>query len=121
MTARLVILGAAALIFMTLLTATLKYRGDAIGARAEAARVAAALQLAVDANKEQQKAYEALRRQAEADAALVAELQDELTTANASTLALAQKVADLKSGNPDVKTFLDMPVPTDLRGLYSHP
>lgn len=121
MSIRLIILVVVALAFMGLTTAVYKYRGDAIGARAEAARINGELNKAVTANAEAEAAYRELQKQADLDAKLVAELQDDLNAANASTLALATKVAELKSGNPDVKSFLDMPVPAALRELYDRP
>src|SRR5690349_20302608 len=106
MSLRLIILGVVALAFTGLVATAYKFRGDAIGARAEAARVTAQLQTAIDANREQQAAIAEMQRQAVIDAELVAGLQDELNAANASTLALATNLSKLKSGDPDVKAFL---------------
>lgn len=121
MSLRAIILAVVALAFVGLIATVYKYRGDAIGARAEAARINAVLQKAVDANHEQQRTIAEMRRQATIDADLVASLQDELSAANQSTLSLATKLSELKSGNPDVKSFLDLPVPEPLKRMYDRP
>lgn len=120
MSIRLALLGAVALAFVTLIAAVYKYRGDAVGAQAETVRISGELNKAVNANREAEAAYRELQRQADLDAKLAADLQDDLNAANASTLALATNLSKLKSENADVETFLDLRVPGPLRSLYDH-
>lgn len=116
--ARLIILGAVVIAFMGLGLVAYHYKvaaKDAIVARDAAIRDR---DLAVTTNK----ANEAARLKAEADAAradkLVSALQDEIDTANQSTLDMATKLSELRANNAKVNDFLGTPIPDDLLSLY---
>lgn len=98
-----------------------KKRGDAIAAEAETARVTSQLAIAVAANEENKKAVAELQAQRAKDDTAAAELQDSLDAANNSALLLAQKIAALRNGDPDVDTFLDTPIPPAYLGVYRNP
>jgi hypothetical protein len=116
--ARLIILGAVIIAFMGLGLVAYHYKvaaRDALVARDAAVRDR---DLAVTTNKNN----EAARLKAEADAArsdkLVSELQDQIDTANQSTLDVATKLSDLRAHNATVNDFLSTPIPADLLSLY---
>lgn len=96
-----------------------KYRGDAIGARAEAARIAGHLQTAVDVNRVQEATIGRMRAQAEADARGAAELAEQLAALNAAMQANNAALADLRKSDATVRDYLDTPVPDDLRRMYA--
>ena len=96
-----------------------KYRGDAIGARAEAARIAGELQTAVGVNRVQEATIGRMRAQAEADARGAAELAEQLAALNAAMQANNAALAELRKSNATVSDYLDTPVPDDLRRMYA--
>ena len=101
------------------LTATAyKYKNDATAAKSDAARARADLETAKAVLENNRKAMADLQARADRDAALAAELQEAYDTAAGTMLALAQNLALLKSGNPDVESYLRQPVPDDLRRMY---
>lgn len=88
---------------------------DAIAAQQAAERN---LKIALDVNAENEKvmaAQEAARVKADK---LTAELAAEIDAANTTTLALAKRLAELRTKDADVDAFLKLPVPPSLRGLY---
>ncbi|TIW23772.1 MAG: hypothetical protein E5V63_24225 [Mesorhizobium sp.] len=121
MQARLIILGAVLIAFMGLGLVAYHYKvaaKDAIVARDAAIRDR---DLAVTTNRNN----EAARLKAEADAAkadkLVSDLQDQIDTANQSTLDMATRLSDLRAHNATVNDFLSTPIPDDILRLYDKP
>ncbi|RUW79632.1 hypothetical protein [Mesorhizobium sp. M2A.F.Ca.ET.067.02.1.1] len=119
--ARLIIIGVVIIAFMGLGLVAYHYKvaaKDALVARDAAIRDR---DLAVATNK----ANEAARLKAEADAAkadkLVSALQDEIDTANQSTLDMATKLSEIRANNAKVNDFLGTPIPDDLLRLYNEP
>lgn len=115
----LIAAGLLALVFTGMTAVIYKYRGDAIEAEALAASRKVQLDIALQVNADNEKALSALEAKAERNDALAAELQDELNASNASTLALAQRIAALRSGNSDVQSFFDQLIPDAVLGLYN--
>jgi hypothetical protein len=116
--ARLIALGLILIAFMGLGLVAYHYKvaaRDALVARDAAVRDR---DLAVAVNKNN----EAARLKAEADAArsdkLASELQDQIDTANQSTLDMATRLSDLRAHNATVNDFLSTPIPADLLSLY---
>jgi hypothetical protein len=115
---RLIILGAVIIAFMGLGLVAYHYKVSARDALVERDAAIRDRDLAVATNKNN----EAARLKAEADAAradkLVSELQDQIDTANQSTLDMATKLSDLRAHNATVNDFLNTPIPADLLSLY---
>lgn len=109
--------GILVLVLTGMAAAIYKYRGDAIGARAEAARLAGQLQTAIDVNRAQEATIGRMRAQAEADAKGAAELAEELRLLNENVAAINEERRALKDSDATVKEFLDTPIPDALRGL----
>ncbi len=111
----------AALAFMGLGLTAYHYKvaaKDALVARDAAVRDR---DLAVTTNRNN----EAARLKAEADAAradrLVSELQDQIDTANQSTLDVATRLSELRANNAKVNDYLGTPIPDDILRLYDKP
>lgn len=88
---------------------------DAVAAQQAAERD---LKVALDVNAENEKvmaAQEAAKAKADK---LAAELAAEIDAANTTTLALAKRLAELRTNDANVDAFLKLPVPPALRGLY---
>jgi LysB family phage lysis regulatory protein len=119
--ARLIAAGLVVIAFMGLGLVAYHYKvsaRDALVARDAAVRDR---DMAVTVNKNN----EAARLTAEADAAkadkLVSELQDQIDTANQSTLDMATKLSELRANNAKVNNFLSTPIPDDILRLYEQP
>lgn len=108
----------ALVVMLTIVAAALWYRGEAISAAAERDKAVAALDIAVDANKAQEKAIAALQREAEENDRLTAELTSRLAGVNAALQHANAALADLRNQDEDVRSYLDAPVPDALRRLY---
>jgi hypothetical protein len=118
MSIRLAFAAGIAIIILGLASGLFYYRGNAIAARAEAAQTKANLATAVAINAENEKTVAKLKADKEASDKLAADLADEVAAANQSALNLATTLADLRSKNADVDSYLRQPVPPALRGLY---
>ena len=117
----LVALGLAVVACMGIGLVAYHYKGAAKDAAVERDAAMRDRDLAVTTNKNN----EAARLKAEADAAkadkLASELQDQIDTANQSTLDMANKLSDLRAHNATVNDFLGTPIPDGILGLYHEP
>jgi hypothetical protein len=93
-------------------------RVERVAAQAEAARISTLLDEAVRVNKRNAAVLAEMERQSMRDAALAASLQNQLQVSTDSQLALAQRLAAIKAGNPDVQKMLDSRIPDDVLRLY---
>lgn len=107
-------------VVLALVAAVLWYRGEAAAARADLDAAQAALSVAEEANKAQTKAIAVLQEQARLADELTAELTEQLQHLAFDNASKAAELAALKEKNPDVRTYLDTPVPDALRRLYDH-
>ncbi|TIV59982.1 hypothetical protein [Mesorhizobium sp.] len=108
------------LAFLALFGAAAWYRGDAIAAKAETARVQANLDKAVEANKVSADTIDRMQKQDALNDKISAELMQKLAAANTALTEKTTARADLKGSNETVRSYLDTPVPDDLRRLYDH-
>ncbi|MBZ9820174.1 hypothetical protein [Mesorhizobium sp. CA4] len=108
------------LAFLALFGAAAWYRGDAIEAKAETARVQANLDKAVEANKVSADTIDRMQKQDALNDKISAELMQKLAAANTALTEKTTARADLKGSNETVRSYLDTPVPDDLRRLYDH-
>ncbi|RWF64948.1 hypothetical protein [Mesorhizobium sp.] len=108
------------LAFLALFGAAAWYRGDAIAAKAETARVQANLDKAVEANKVSADTIDRMQKQDALNDKISAELMQKLAAANTALTEKTTARADLKGSNETVRSYLDTPVPDDLRRLYHH-
>lgn len=118
MSLRLMLIGAIAIAFLAVGSLALYWRGNAIAAAAERDRAYADLRVAVEANRINLDAIAALRAEAEANDRLNAELAERLEAINASIVEGNKVLGELRETNADVRSYLDTPVPDDLRRLY---
>ncbi|MES0108414.1 hypothetical protein [Mesorhizobium sp. M0013] len=117
---KLIIAGLVALAFLGLFAAAAVYRGNAIKAEAETARVQASLDLAVDANKVSADTIDRMQKQDAANDKIAADLALKLAAANTALIETTTARADLKGKDENVRSYLDAPVPDSLRRLYDH-
>ncbi|MER9506057.1 hypothetical protein [Mesorhizobium sp. M0579] len=117
---KLIIAGLVALAFLGLFATAAVYRGNAIKAKAETARVQASLDLAVDANKVSADTIDRMQKQDAANDKIAADLALKLAAANTVLIETTTARADLKGKDENVRSYLDAPVPDSLRRLYDH-
>lgn len=110
---------ALATLFVALIALALWYRGQAIGAEAEARRVRADLDTALAANAAQQRAIERMAAAAEVTNRIMLGVADQIAGINAALVATNEEIGDLKDANEDVRAFLGAPVPPDLERLLN--
>lgn len=91
------------------------YRAEAATQRGLAQTTQAQLDTAKAVNDIQAAAIARLAKLREADDALLLEVRDRLGSINTATQATTAAVANLERSNADVKAFLGMRLPTDLR------
>lgn len=115
---KLIIAGLVALAFLGLFATAAVYRGNAIKAEAETARVQASLDLAVDANKVSADTIERMQKQDAANDKIAADLGLKLAAANDALIEKTTARADLKGKDENARTYLNTPVPDSVRKLY---
>ncbi|MER9706013.1 hypothetical protein NKJ10_17455 [Mesorhizobium sp. M0204] len=118
--AKLIIAGMLALVIFGLFGAAVVYRGNAIKAEAETARVQASLETALDANKVSSDTIDRMQKQDAANDKIAADLALKLAAANTALIDATTARADLKGKDENVRSYLDTPVPDALRRLYDH-
>lgn len=101
------------------------WEADNQAARADAAvveqeRLRGQLQEAVRVNKENLAALDEIKAAQRRAEEIAAKLADELQVSTDSQLALANKLALLKSADANVKSFLDTPFPDAVLRLYGY-
>lgn len=111
---------AALAVFLAVVALALWYRGNAIAAEAEAARVQASLDLALDANKVSVDTIDRMQKQDAANDKIAADLALKLAATNTALIETTTARADLKGKDENVRSYLDAPVPDSLRRLYDH-
>ncbi|TJW86296.1 MAG: hypothetical protein E5V92_14400 [Mesorhizobium sp.] len=106
------------LAFLALFGAAAWYRGNAIAAEAETARVQANLDKAVDANKVSADTIDRMQKQDALNDKISAELMQKLAAANTALTEKTTARADLKGKDETARSYLDTPVPDSVRKLY---
>ncbi|TIW97791.1 hypothetical protein [Mesorhizobium sp.] len=117
---KLVAAGLVALLILGLFGAAAWYRGSAIAAEAETARVQAAFDQVVETNKQNAETIDRMQKQDAINDKISADLMQTLAAANTALTEKTTARADLKGNNETVRSYLDTPVPDDLRRLYDH-
>lgn len=112
--------GLVLLAFLGLFATAAVYRGNAIAAEAETARLQANLDKAVDANTVSTATIERMQKQDAANDKIAADLALKLAAANAALIETTTARADLKGKDENVRSYLDAPVPDSLRRLYDN-
>ncbi|RWE55189.1 MAG: hypothetical protein EOS24_23835 [Mesorhizobium sp.] len=121
MQARLIILGLIVMAFMGLGLVAYHYKVEARDAQTAERAAKADLKVALDVNTANQETIGRLQAQAATDAKLTAKLAEQLAAANQAFIDNNAALAALKDANADVRNFLALPVPPDLRKLYDKP
>lgn len=113
-----IIVALVALLVIAALTAT-AYRYKAVSREERGKRIVAEMNLkkAVTENGRLSALTKDLEAQARVNDKIVLDLANRLATLREEQVQSAQELGDLKASTPDVKTFLDTPVPADLRRL----
>ncbi len=114
MSPRLALAGIVLLAFLALGGAVAWFRGDAIAARAEAARVRSALDAAVAANEAQEATITRLQASAAANERIISQMADQVAAINETMNETSQQIGELKDANEDVRAYLAGRVPADL-------
>ncbi|MER9003349.1 hypothetical protein NKI15_06930 [Mesorhizobium sp. M0862] len=115
---KIIAAGLVLLAFASLFGAAAWYRGNAIAAEAETARVQANLDKAVDANTVSAATIDRMQKQDAANDAITAAVMQKLTAANAELNAQGTARADLKGKDETARSYLNTPVPDSVRRLY---
>lgn len=121
MQARLIMLGLVVMAFMGLGLVAYHYKLEAREAQAAERAAKADLEVAEGVNKANQETIGRLQAQAATDAKLTAQLAEQLAAANQAFIDNNAALAALKDANADIRNFLALPVPPDLRKLYDKP
>lgn len=110
--------GLLALAFLGLFATAAVYRGNAIAAEAETARVQANLDKAVDANAVSTDTIARMQKQDAANDKIAADLAVKLAAANTALIEKTTARAALKGKDENARNYLDTPVPDSVRRLY---
>lgn len=102
-----------------LLVAVLWFRGEAERAYGERDKAQAALSIAVEANHMQQKAIEDLRNFNTLKDSVIDDYVIKLEALAASESQLRSEVRELESASPEVRDYLNMPIPPELSRLLN--
>lgn len=121
MQARLIMLGLVVIAFMGLGLVAYHYKVEARDAQAAERAAKADLEVAEGVNNANQETIGRLQAQAASDAKLTAQLAEQLAAANQAFIDNNAALAALKDANADIRNFLALPVPSDLRKLYDKP
>ncbi|RWE96815.1 hypothetical protein [Mesorhizobium sp.] len=121
MQARLIMLGLVVMAFMGLGLVAYHYKLEARDAQAAERAAKADLEVAEGVNKANQETIGRLQAQAATDAKLTAQLAEQLAAANQAFIDNNAALAALKDANAEIRNFLALPVPPDLRKLYDKP
>ena len=97
------------------------YRGESISAHADAATARKETAQAVEANKAQGETIKRLTERRTADEALLTELGRTVATMNAHTEAMRSEITKLERTNEEIRNYLSMSIPADLRRLLNSP
>jgi LysB family phage lysis regulatory protein len=97
------------------------YRFEMAEASARAALTQVQLDSVVATNGQQQKTINALIDTAKIKDQIVSDLADKVADINDSVTANNKALDDLKTSDPDVKTFTVLPVPDALKRLHNKP
>jgi LysB family phage lysis regulatory protein len=97
------------------------YRGEALSSAAERQRAEAALAVAIDANEKQAAALQALREEKERSERILADIAAKLAAINQGTAELNEAIGELEVSDAEVRDYLGVPVPDDLKRLLNRP
>ena len=115
---RLFLYAGAAVFVAALVAAIFYYRADAADANSRARVATEALAVAIGINHELNDTISDLNFQAKFNDDLVADLQNQLAELAEIAGDNQAELERLREAEPDVKTYLDTPVPDALRRLY---
>ncbi len=115
---KIIAAGLVLLAFLGLFATAAVYRGNAIAAEAETARVQANLDKAVDANTVSTATIDRMQKQDAANDKISADLALKLAAANTALIDKTTARADLKGKDENARAYLDTPVPDSVRRLY---
>jgi len=115
---RLYLYAGAAVFVAALVAAIFYYRADAADANSRARVATEALAVAIGINHELNDTISDLNFQAKFNDDLVADLQNQLAELAEIAGDNQAELERLREAEPDVKTYLDTPVPDALRRLY---
>ncbi len=103
-----------------LLIAVLWFRGEAERAWSERDKAQAALGIAVEANRMQQKAIEDLRKFDALKDTIIADYSLTIENLTASQNQLRSEIRELENASPEVKDYLNTPIPAELGRLLNN-
>ncbi|QKC90016.1 hypothetical protein EB230_17575 [Mesorhizobium sp. NZP2234] len=115
---KLIVAAVLAVAFLGLFGAAAVYRGNAIAAEAETARVQGNLDRAVDANAVSTDTIARMQKQDAANDKIAADLALKLAAANSALIDKTTARADLKGKDENARAYLNTPVPDSVRRLY---
>lgn len=114
---RLAILAA----FLAVCGLALWYRGEAISAESDLREKEKELAGAVAANDAYERAMNRLLVRQEDNNRLIANLIDQVTSINDTMAETSTAIAELEKVNEDVKAYMAVTIPDDLRKLLNNP
>lgn len=106
--------------FMAVGGMALWFRAEAATAAAEAQQARLNLAVAEDANEAMKAANDRLRATEAANDKIISEQADQIDAANDKLAEQSAELDALKETDPDVKSYLDRPVPPGLSKLLDH-
>lgn len=110
---------ALAVILLSLAAALLYYRGEATAARLQRDAARQALNVAMEANKQQQAAIERITKLRDQSDRLLEQFISVAERINTDQAEITASVIDLKEANSDVRALLSTAVPDDLRRVLN--
>lgn len=95
-------------------------RGNLIEARAQVVETKASLQIAIDANKQQEAAIAQMQAQEHVNQQAAVHLQAAVETVQTQSQQMSDAIAKLDKASADVRSFRNTATPADLRCLLAH-
>lgn len=112
---------AAVVIFLAVVAAALWYRGQAISAEAARQATEVRLQDAYRANERQRQTIERITEARQRDDAILLELSENIAKLNEATAQTSAALSELERTNEDVREYMGLAIPSDLRGVLNRP
>lgn len=113
-------IGAAAIIALGLLSGLLYYRGGAIAATASLAVKQAQLDVALEANKQNQDTIQRLSVLRESTDKVMSDVNAAVAGVNKVTADSQRTLVEMSRTNAQIRTFLDTDLPADLKRMLNH-
>lgn len=98
---------------------TLYYRGEAIGAQADRAQAQAALSVALKVNEQNEKTIDRMLTRQRDNDKLLSDIAGQMAFINEAVMETNASITELEKVNDDVRAFMSVGIPDDLRRMLN--